>query len=1155
MVACKKRLCESLRWANRNGGMGRGGSPCLVILCVGMLAAGIAAMAPPVSAAQAGVQPDIGGNCGSGDGAIHIIPALSSPSVKNGGTLAVQAVVKSVNGVSKVEARIERDDDRTGILPALAANDGDFMDRLLGLPVAILDLEPAPMNLGGVNATARMGLWQAEWQAEGLEEGYYRVALTVTDRTGHSYTDRSLVFSDPIAGNATVGTTAYPNGGMRRVDAALSTENLPYLVSAVIDIANGYAFFGTDESPGTVVKIALGAGANPPSRVGTLTLNADEAYLYSAVIDAANGYAYFGTSTSPGRVVKVALGAGSTAPVRVGAVTLDAGEDVLSSAVIDTANGYAYFGTGTTPGQVVKVALGAGAALPMRVAAATLDAGENALNAAVIDTASGYAYFGTGTTPARVVKVALGAGSAPPSRVGAATFNAGEDDIWNAGLIDVSNGHAYFGTHTSPGRVVKVALGAGANPPTRVGAATLDFAETDLYAAAIDTAAGYAYFGTLSVPGRLVKVTLGTGANPPTRVGAVTLDFNDWLLASAVIDPGSGYVYFGTTSRNPGQVIKVAVGAGANPPSRVASAWLQQDGILHVDCAVIDPGSGYAYFGGDMWPGMVMKVALGSGATPPSSVGTLTLPIGTYPDGEAYLQSAVVDTTNGYAYFGTGALINPGRVIKVDLGTGDAPPTRVGALTLNAGEYGLTCGVIDTANSYAYFGTDTAPGQVVKVALGVGANLPTRVAAATLAAGEDNLKCAVIDAANGYAYFGTYTTPGVAVKVALGAGANPPTRVGAVALNSGEDLLSVGVIDAANGYAYFGTATYPGQVVKVALGAGANPPTRVGSIAINGLNDTLSHAVIDVADGHAYFGTGNWTGGPPEQVVKVALGAGANPPSFAGMLTLNAQEEGRTCAVLDDINGYAYFGTGDAFTRPVRIVRVALRQYQENMLNASQLTIPEEATVTDVSLYSHAATGNMRLALYGGGANSGLLWQSTPVPNTAGNAWLTVPISGGTPSSLVLPPGDYWLAWQVDASAAIGSYTPGTAGEGLRFPLAWGAFSPGLQGADIALTDERWSAYVTYDYPPNGDADGDGMTNAEEGSGDPDADGIPNFLDTDSDDDGALDATEWALGTDPYDVLNPTAIPAGGMAALIALSVALLFVAGLSIRRMRRTNS
>ena len=75
--------------------------------------------------------------------------------------------------------------------------------------------------------------------------------------------------------------------------------------SAVIDTANGYAYFGTDDDPGKVVKVRL----SDFTEVGTLTFSVGKR-TRSAVIDTANGYAYFGTDDDPGKVVKVKLSGG-----------------------------------------------------------------------------------------------------------------------------------------------------------------------------------------------------------------------------------------------------------------------------------------------------------------------------------------------------------------------------------------------------------------------------------------------------------------------------------------------------------------------------------------------------------------------------------------------------------------------------------------------------------------------------------------------------------------------------------------------------------------------------------------------------------------------------------------------------------------------------
>jgi hypothetical protein len=184
----------------------------------------------------------------------------------------------------------------------------------------------------------------------------------------------------------------------------------------------------------------------------------------------------------------------------------------------------------------------------------------------------------------------------------------------------------------------------------------------------------------------------------------------------------------------------------------------------------------------------------------------------------------------------------PGRVAKVRL----SDFTRVGALTLNAGENDLVSAVIDPTGGFAYFGTNDSPGRVVKVRL----SDFTRVGALTLNAGEDTLFSAVIDPTGGFAYFGTFTWPGIVVKVRL----SDFTRVGALALNAWEDDLNSGVIDPTGGFAYFGTGTSPGIVVRVDLG---NSRTTVISSANPSI---VGQAVTFTATVSAVTGAGTPTG-------------------------------------------------------------------------------------------------------------------------------------------------------------------------------------------------------------------------------------------------------------------------------------------------------
>ncbi len=103
-------------------------------------------------------------------------------------------------------------------------------------------------------------------------------------------------------------------------------------------------------------------------------------------------------------------------------------------------------------------------------------------------------------------------------------------------------------------------------------------------------------------------------------------------------------------------------------------------------------------------------------STPPlTEVGHLTL-----TTGENDIRAAVIDTANGFAYFGT---YNPAFVVKVRL----SDFARVGALNLTVKNYGITAAAIDSLNGFAYFGMsciwlgsdscNSLPAFVVKIRL------------------------------------------------------------------------------------------------------------------------------------------------------------------------------------------------------------------------------------------------------------------------------------------------------------------------------------------------------------------------------------------------------------------------------------------------------
>jgi hypothetical protein len=137
----------------------------------------------------------------------------------------------------------------------------------------------------------------------------------------------------------------------------------------------------------------------------------------------------------------------------------------------------------------------------------------------------------------------------------------------------------------------------------------------------------------------------------------------------------------------------------------------------------------------------------------------------------------------------------------------------------------------------------------------------------------------------------------------------------------------------------------------------------------------------------------------------------------------------------------------------------------EGYAKATKATLPVNAVIQNMSFYSHA-TGNFRLAIYNdsGGSPSKpdtQLWESPSTAATAGD-WTTVDISSGTPTTLTLNAGTYWLVWQWDSATSGPSYTAGSAGDGSyitwdysSFPASWGSTS----------SSETWSIFASYTEP------------------------------------------------------------------------------------------
>ena len=254
----------------------------------------------------------------------------------------------------------------------------------------------------------------------------------------------SAAILDPIHEIAYFGTL---NGQIVKVDLSTFTNvtvvhpGLGGITAGMIDPAAGFGYFGT--STGNILKmrlsdLTLNQTLTPTPSNTTITL-APSHSIDSAVIDPANGYAYFGDSgcslnifctPSPNVVVKVRLSDFSIVS------ELDAAEDSLTSAGIDTSGGYIYFGGANLAGsQIVRFSL---TDLSKKQVLAPAPAG--AASNFVLD-------------PSRGIGYAIAGGSLAPFRLSDFNQIAEEylqNNIFNTrlGVLDPATGYSYFAAST-----------------------------------------------------------------------------------------------------------------------------------------------------------------------------------------------------------------------------------------------------------------------------------------------------------------------------------------------------------------------------------------------------------------------------------------------------------------------------------------------------------------------------------------------------------------------------------------------------------------------------------------------------------------------------------------------------------------------------------
>lgn len=968
----------------------------------------------------------------SSDGEIRILPMLSQPSIKNGQRVVVSAIVESRHGVKTV-----------------MANMGG---------IETIELHP-DTSRGGATADRHRGIYSAEWTGRGLEERFYTTAITVVDNADHSFTDRSLQFSDPIAGLNTVGTQVYPQGGMQHIFGTPgylnAAESTPF--TGVINAAGAVVWASNSgNNVPVLIKYAENAPAAVPTHQNQSILN-PYTLISTSIYDPVTDTALYATANSPAQIYKVTVGTATGVVGVVGyPITLNPGENNATTAVWDPTTSTALFGCSNS---VVKVGLGAVNSTAVRVGALPIpDTGGNTLTDAIVVN-NGEALFGLRSTPGSVFKIIIGAANAAPTRVaGILTFNNGEDG--GSGMPSVfepSQNEALFVVNTNPTTVVKVNAGAQGVLPTRV--AALQFpnvspSENGIGPVVYDSSNKVAI--VLCGQSEFVKVAIGGAGLAPTRQGVVSTTGipSGAFYGAGVMDKANSVALF-AGSGAPFSVFKIAVNGPTGNPT-VVGFGTGISGENGPQSAVIDVNTGYALLGAvtqTPGSGIVIKVALNGTTSPPVRVGSVTLPANNQ---SAETFTAVYDPTQQEALFAGGAPF----IYKIAMNAGAAAPTLVNtvATTINQDD-SYRCSAYSATQKEALFVTSRAPGRVTKVSMNASGVASTLVGSTIpLAAGEDNPLSMVLDDVNKVALIGTSTNPGKVVKVGLGAVGVTPTRLSTLFLNSGENSLTSAVFDSVNGVALFSAAgAGVDAIVKVnPNGSGALVPVRVSSIVLNANETNMTAAVFDPINKLALFS--NDAGGGSSVVVKIDPGTAAAAPTRLGAITDGAAEIQMHAGVIDPANGLAYFFSHGGVGDYAPIITVS---YTNRFLTYStKFTMLEKGVINDVHFFSHVADGNIRLGIVNPPGT--ILWQSASMPNVAG-AEVVATIASGSPTSLTLNAGTYYLAYITDSLKAVASYTPGVSGDGFVSSgpqtLALAVSSPFIVTIPTA---DKYTEYLTY---------------------------------------------------------------------------------------------
>ena len=278
------------------------------------------------------------------------------------------------------------------------------------------------------------------------------------------------------------------------------------------------------------------------------------------------------------------------------------------------------------------------------------------------------------------------------------------------------------------------------------------------------------------------------------------------------------------------------------------------------------------------------------------------MPRNSNPD-DAGLYNAFIDVPHGYAYFLGNYLWK--LCITNGLPYAVCAPTNTG---------GSSYAQLDSAGGYAYI---SRPTTLYCYALGAGTNAVTSTGTLTVSGvnsiGEVGLDDSDPNPTNHNLYVFCRITGAATrvVKILLGTF----TEGAYTSLNAGETNGGSGLVDHRHAYIYYATIAAGGtntDIVKIKMTPGTNAPIRIASVNIGMASEPIGLGALDDVNGYAYYGTYGSTN-YPSRIYKVKLGDGDNAPSLVGHIDLQQGRAQLSVGTLDPTNGFLYYGNDNTF--------------------------------------------------------------------------------------------------------------------------------------------------------------------------------------------------------------------------------------------------